>query len=348
MNIDWLEDGRKIPDEVMYFIRIMAVYAIRMLGQSPEKIAEAYHFDRSCIYRWLKQYDEGGFEALESKTPPGAELLITPEIDDWLKQTVLTSTPVEFGYDTNLWTCPLLAALLKQQFDVAVSESTVRLHLKAMGLTCQKPEYQDLKRDEQEIEHFLNDKFPRIQRVAEKMGADIAFEDEAGVGIMTRQGRTWGASGKTPVIKVSMQRGGYNVLSAVTAQGKMSYSIKDGTINGKRYIEFLEELIRNRKRPLILFVDHATFHYSKEVRDYVRAHRDQLRIFFLPKRAPEFNPDEQVWNEVKNNRIGKQPVKNKADLKDRLTVALEALKQNTKRIISFFHKPETQYAAGVA
>ena len=51
-----------------------------------------------------------------------------------------------------------------------VSDSAIRLHLKAMGLTCQKPEYQDLKRDEQEVERFLNDKFPRIQRVAEKKG----------------------------------------------------------------------------------------------------------------------------------------------------------------------------------
>jgi len=24
----------------------------------------------------------------------------------------------------------------------------------------------------------------------------------------------------------------------------------------------------------------------------------------------KLNPDEQVWNEIKNNRIGKQPVKN--------------------------------------
>jgi len=32
-------------------------------------------------------------------------------------------------------------------------------------------------------------------------------------------------------------------------------------------------------------------------------------VFFWPKRAPEYNPDEQVWNEVKNNRIGKQPVR---------------------------------------
>ena len=60
------------------------------------------------------------------------------------------------------------------------------------------------------------------------------------------------------------------------------------------------------------------------------------------------NPDEQVWNEVKNNRIGKQPVKNKEDLKARLISALDSLKQNSQRIISFFHLPDTKYAAGVA
>jgi hypothetical protein len=31
----------------------------------------------------------------------------------------------------------------------------------------------------------------------------------------------------------------------------------------------------------------------------------------LPRRAPQMNPDEQVWNEIKNHRIGKQPVENK-------------------------------------
>jgi transposase len=324
----------------------MAVYAIRVLGFSPELIAKTYNFSRTCVYRWLKQYDEGGYEALESRMPPGAQLLINAEMDDWLKQTILTCTPVKFGYDTNLWTVPIIVELLEQKFGVTVGESTVRLHLKALKLTCQKPEYQDAKRDEQEIEHFLNDKFPKIQRLAKKMGADIGFEDEAGVGVMTRHGRTWGLSGQTPVIKVSMQRGGYNVLSVVTPKGHISYSIKDDTIDGKLYIEFLEELLLDRERPLILLVDHATFHGSKQVRDFVRAHRTRLRVFFLPKRAPEFNPDEQVWNEIKNNRIGKQPIKNKADLKERLISALDSLKQNSNRIISFFSMPDTQYAAG--
>jgi transposase len=250
MDIDWLLDGRKIPDNVMYYIRRMAVNAVRVLGQSPENVAKIYNFDRSCIYRWLRQYDKGGFEALESKMPPGAEPVITDETDEWLKQTVLTCTPVEFGYDTNLWTCSILSEILEQKIGVKVSDSAVGHHLKAMGLTCQKPEYQDLKRAERKIEHFVKDIFPKIQRIAKKMGADIMFEDEAGVGIMTRHGRTWGMSGKTPVIKVSMLRGGYNVLSAITAQGEISYSVKDGTINGERFIEFIEELILNRSRPL--------------------------------------------------------------------------------------------------
>ena len=86
------------------------------------------------------------------------------------------------------------------------------------------------------------------------------------------------------------------------------------------------------------------FIITKLVRDYVGVHRGQLRIFFLPKRAPEFNPDEQVWNEVKSNRVGKQPVKNKVDLKNRLTFALDSLQQNTRRIILFFHMPDTKVA----
>jgi transposase len=91
-------------------------------------------------------------------------------------------------------------------------------------------------------------------------------------------------------------------------------------------------------------VDHATFHHTKVVRDFVSVHRSKLRIFFLPKRAPEMNPDEQVWNEIKTNRIGKQPVKDKMDLKKRLYSALGSLQKSTKRILSFFCLPDTKYA----
>ena len=161
---------------------------------------------------------------------------------------------------------------------------------------------------------------------------------------MTRYGKTWGLRGETPVVKASMKRGGYNVMSVIMAEGEMRYSVKEGSINGEVFTGFLKHLIQGRERPLILLADHATFHGSKPVRDFVRAHRSRLRVFFLPKRAPEFNPDEQVWNEIKTNRIGKQPVKDKKDLKKRLYSALGSLQKNTKRILSFFQLPDTRYA----
>jgi transposase len=345
MNEEWLVDGRKIPDKVMGYIRKIAVKAIREHGHSPEVVAKVLNFNRSCIYEWLKRYDEGGYEALESRRPPGAKPLITREMEGWLEETVLNSTPVQHGYDTNLWTRDILAELLKKEFGVSVSGLSVSLQLRKRGLSYQKPCYRDLARDEREVEHFVNDTFPRIHRLADKMGADIGFEDEAGIGLMRRSGRTWGRVGSTPVVQVVMQRGGYNVLSIVTPKGEMNYSVMEESVNSERYIEFLDDLIHGRERPLILIVDQAPFQGSQKLRAWVRAHRTRLRIFFLPKCSPELNPDEQVWNEVKNNKLGKQPIKNKRDLKQRLYSALRSLQRQSDRIRSFFQLPDTLYAS---
>ena len=125
MKNDWLLDGRKIPDEVMNYFRKRAVQAIREKSQSPEVVAEVFGFDRSGIYEWLKHYEQGGYPALDSRQPPGAEPVITPAMDRWLKHTVLHSRPVEHGYDTVLWTRDLLAELIQKKFEVTVSGPTV-------------------------------------------------------------------------------------------------------------------------------------------------------------------------------------------------------------------------------
>ena len=343
MKDDWLFDGRKIPDGVMNYFRKRAIQAIREKGQSPEVVAEVFGFDRSCIYEWLQRYDQGGYPALESRQPPGAAPVITPAMDGWLKHIVLNSLPVEHGYETVLWNRDLLADLIQKQFKVTVSGPTVSLHLKALGLSYQQPCYRDRARKEQEVELFLEQKFPRIQRLAQKMGADIGFEDEAGVGVMTRSGRTWGKVGHPPEIPVSMAREGYNLLSMITSKGTLHYTVTGSKVNSEQYCQFLFELINGQARPLILLTDHVSFHHSKTVREFVRAHRAQLRIFFLPKHCPDLNPDEQVGNEIKHNKIGKQPVKGKKDLGKRLFSALKSLQNCTKRIQSFFELPNTKY-----
>jgi len=49
-------------------------------------VADFLGIDRTSIYDWLRKYHQGGEEALDTRKAPGAPLIITPEIDAWLKE----------------------------------------------------------------------------------------------------------------------------------------------------------------------------------------------------------------------------------------------------------------------
>ena len=344
MNNDWLNDARKIPDEPMSYIRKLAVRAIVESGFRPSLVAAMFRISPSSLYEWIKRYERGGYDLLDTRTAPGAEPVITQEMDTALREIVVKENPTDYGYDTQLWTCQILANIIRKTFDVQVLPSAVYVHLKKLGLSFQKPCYVAREQDPVQIEHFLNEKFPRIQRLADRLGADIAFEDEAGIDLTERAGRTWGLVGKTPRVVASGQRGKLNVLSLVTKEGILEYDVTATRINSDIYIEFLEDVLDGRDRPLVVLLDSASFHNSKAVRDFVRENRKRIRVFFLPKYSPEYNPAEQVWEEIKENEIGRQPVYTKTDLKNKLLDALKRLQQNTARIKSFFKLPHTRYA----
>ena len=340
----WIEDARKIPDDVMDYLRKIAVRAIEEKGHSPEVIADVFGISRSSIYNWLQRYRGGDYSALDTRQSPGAPCIITDEMDWWLSDTVLNYTPMDFSYDTALWTREILSELLKNEFGVTVAGSTISLHLQHLGFSYQKPWFRAEEQDEQKVDHFLTDTFPRIQRLAEKIDADILFEDEAGVGLQTHSGKTWGKLGKTPEVPVTGKRGGYNMLSAVTAEGVLHFSIEEGKINSDRYIKFLKQLLRGRIKPIILIVDNVSFHHSKKVRDFVRSHRKQIRVYFLPSYSPEMNPDEQVWGDIKSKKVGRKTAKTKHELREKIYSAFRRLQRNTEKVKSFFQLTDTRYA----
>jgi transposase len=130
------------------------------------------------------------------------------------------------------------------------------------------------------------------------------------------------------------------------SRGRSAAGSNAGSLNGysRCYVDYLAYLIKGRERPLFLIVDRAAFHQAKEIRRFVCKHRKQLRIYFLPSYSPELNPDEHVWEEIKDKKLGRQVVQNKFDLKQKLQSALQSLQDNTARVKSFFSLPETKYA----
>jgi transposase len=63
MKANWLFDARKIPDEVMNYIRRIAVRSVEEKHYSPELIADIFGISRSSIYDWLRWYRKYGEES---------------------------------------------------------------------------------------------------------------------------------------------------------------------------------------------------------------------------------------------------------------------------------------------
>jgi hypothetical protein len=74
---------------------------------------------------------------------------------------------------------------------------------------------------------------------------------------MVGYGRPRSFADKIPCVKASIKMDRYNILSFISARGKMWYSLKEGNIDWEVFIEFLKYLIMNRDHLLILLVDHG-------------------------------------------------------------------------------------------
>lgn len=112
------------------------------------------------------------------------------------------------------------------------------------------------------------------------MNADIAFEDESWIQDNTRSGRTWGLVGHPPQIQVSDDRGGFHVLSIVTAAGELVFEVTTEKLVSAVFIHFLRKALYGRTRLLIIITDNASYHTSNEVKYFVEANSEQIRLFF--------------------------------------------------------------------
>ncbi len=86
-------------------------------------------------------------------------------------------------------------------------------------------------------------------------------------------------------------------------------------------------------------------HKSKKVMDYIESLDGKIEIVFLPPYAPDLNPDELVWNQMRNVGASKKPLKKGESLMNRAILDLESIKRNKKLVKSFFEEAAVSFAA---
>ena len=116
-------------------------------------------------------------------------------------------------------------------------------------------------------------------------------------------------------------------------------------ISAGLFIDFLRRLITNYPRKIFLVVDGLPAHKeAKSVRQFLAGVKDRIRLFFLPPYSPEINPDELVWNDVKNNG-GRALIRNARDLYRAVNSDCGFYQNNPDKVRAFFQMDTTRYAA---
>lgn len=336
-------DGRKLKHEVLEAIRIRAVLAVEA-GESPEAVVKSLGFTRPCIYKWIAKYREGGIEALKSKPLAGRPLKLNGPQLRWIYRTITEKNPLQLKFSYALWTREMVKELIKKKFGIKMSEVSVGRLLKKLGLSCQKPLMKAFQQDPVITQEWVDKVYPAIKEEANKEGAEIFFEDESGVRSDYHRGTTWGKQGETPVIKTTGARFSLNMISAISAQGKMRFMTVKGKVNAGVFCDFLKRLMYNAEKKIFLIIDGHPVHRSTKVKKFVESIEGRLRIYYLPPYSPELNPDEQVWNNVKG-KVGRSTIKGPDELETKVRGHLIALQRNAEKIRMFFQEPNVRYAA---
>lgn len=296
-----------------YDIRVRAVKAV-LMGQRRTEVARAYHVDYSTLFRWCRSYHrKDHFSSLERKAGSGRRPLLNRDHRKWLMKVVMKPASL-FGYETDFWTCRRLIQVAETEQSVKISQPTLWRLLSRLGLTYQKPERRYFQADDQKRNKWLRVEVPKIKDTVRKYRAILYFQDESTISLTAVLGKTWAPKGQTPIQRVTGQRGGLAAMSAITQTGKLVFRLHSKRIASKEVIDFLTQLLKHHpRRHVVVVMDQAPPHTSCKTTLFIKK-QPRLHLFYLPPYSPDFNPDEQVWNHLKNQELKGHHAKNKIEL----------------------------------
>lgn len=141
------------------------LHAIRLLekGFLPVDIARKLKVDRRSVRRWKSSFLKAGKNAIKAKPAPGRPPRLDTRGKRKLERELLRGAQ-QAGYPTDLWTCPRIAKLVRQQFKVEYHVHHIPRLLRSLGWSPQKPEKRARERDEKVVQKWIKEDWVRIKK----------------------------------------------------------------------------------------------------------------------------------------------------------------------------------------
>lgn len=161
--------------------------------------------------------------------------------------------------------------------------------------------------------------------------------DESGFYPLPSVVRTSAPVGQTPILKEWWTRDHLSAISAISPEGQRYVHGQDGALNSADVIAFLEHLRREVPGRMVIIWDGSPIHRSQTVKAFLangaapRRHWERL-----PAYAPDLNPDENLWQQLKGVELRHLCCFHLSHLRRELRDAVKRVRRKPRLIKGFF------------
>ena len=268
-------------------------------GWSSGEIAALLKAPRSRVSAWLRSFEQEGWPALREPERSGRPPLLD-RIERQRLADLVDSGPTAYGFLSGVWTSPLIARVIEEEFDVCYHPGHVCRLLHPLGFSVQKPRNVMIRADVAAQQRWTRSVYPAIRGVCQTQRAALLFADEASFRQDSTLHRTWARRGQRPAVPVTGTRKSLKVFACVEVySGRFLYHFGP-VFNAQAYLIFLDQVARRyHPRPVHYIHDNASFHRDMQVHHWFQNERRWWRTHALPKYSPELNAAEPLWRHTR-------------------------------------------------
>lgn len=133
-------------------------------GIHQAEVARKLGVTPAAVNYWHKDWENHGREGLKSLGPPGFNSKLTKEKRQSFKRAILKG-PLAYGYETNLWTLPKLAAVMKKVAKIQFSEVWTWHIVRDLGFSPQKPQVKAREQNQQAVSQWKTKTLPGLKKM---------------------------------------------------------------------------------------------------------------------------------------------------------------------------------------
>ena len=199
------------------------------------------------------------------------------------------------------WGWQAVRQFVHERFGVLLSSRSCLNYLHRLGFVLKRPKKRLVKADADKRQAFVAS-YVALCTEARAQGAKIFFVDEAHFRADVELRAKWVLRGQPALIDSTSPRLGEKATyySAVCLEsGEVEAMYVAGNTSAETSAAFLKQVRETYDEPLIVIWDNGPAHHGPEIREFLTTPDLRLRLVALPAYSPDFNPDEAIWEWVR-------------------------------------------------